>query len=246
MGKTVRGIIALALVALVIPACAKDRDVEPVTPTQPAPPPGQNRAPEVRLTSPTANTVVQNGTAVDLEANATDPDGGVTSVSFFEGSTLLETVMSPPFRFTWIPVVDGTASLTAVATDTSGASTSSAPVPVVVQTGGTTPPTTNRPPVVRITNPADGSIFTEGTPITLSADATDPDGPSLVVQFFDGGTLIGSASLIPFVVSWSGATPGSHSIRAVATDGLGASTTSDPVTIVVTPRTTTTSTKGDR
>lgn len=241
MGKTVRGAVVLAWIALLIPACNSTSPDGTGTPP-PAPPVGLNQPPTVRLISPTSNTILQSGVAVDLEAAANDPDGGIAAVAFFEGSNRLDTVLTPPFRFTWIPVIDGTFSLTAVATDTSGASVSSDPVSVIVQTPGTNPgPTpTNRPPIVRITNPADGSVFTQGTPITLSADASDPDGPSLVVEYFDGATSIGTASLIPFVVSWSGATPGPHSIRAVATDSLGASTSSAPVSILVVTDTTTT------
>jgi len=106
----------------------------------------------------------------------------------------------------------------------------------VVQTPGGTPPTPNLPPEVRITNPVDGAVFVEGSTITLSADATDPDGPSLRVEYFDGATSIGTATLIPFVVSWTGATVGPHSLRAVATDAIGASTSSVPVSITVLPR----------
>ena len=244
MGKTVRGAVVLAWVALLIPACKSTSPDGTGTPP-PAPPVGLNRAPTVRLVTPTPNTLLQNGVAVDLEAAANDPDGGIVSVAFFEGSTLLDTVLTPPFRFSWIPVIDGTFSLTAVATDNSGAVVSSDPVSVVVQTAGTNPGPTppNQPPLVRMTTPLDGQVFIEGTPITLSAEATDPDGPSLRVEYFDGATSIGTATLIPFVVSFTGATVGPHSIRAVATDGLGASTSSVPVSITVTPSSTTTSSR---
>jgi len=204
-----------------------------------------NQPPTVRLITPTQDTLLRNGTAVDLVAAAADPDGAIFQVSFFEGANLLATLLTEPFQFTWIPVLDGTFSLTAIATDNSGAVVSSDPVSVVVQTAGTNPGPTppNQSPLVRITNPLEGSVFLEGTSITLSADATDPDGPSLRVEYFDGVTSIGSATLIPFVVSFAGATVGPHSIRAVATDAIGASTSSVPVSITVTPSSTTTSSR---
>jgi len=246
MGKTVRGAVVLAWVALLIPACKSSSPDGTGTP-QPAPPLGLNKPPTVRIVTPINGAVLQTGVPVDINVAAADPDGGIVSVQIFEGSTLLTTILTPPFEFSWVPVIEGTFSLNAVATDTSGASTASDPVSVILQTPGTNPGPTppNRPPVVSITNPVDGSVFIEGDSITLSADATDPDGPSLVVEFFDGPTSIGSASLIPFVVNWSGATLGPHSIRAVATDGLGASTSSVPVSVFITPRTTS-STVGGR
>jgi photosystem II stability/assembly factor-like uncharacterized protein len=246
MGNSLRRLIVLASVVLIVPACTRSTSPDGGGGGTPAgPPPAVNQPPTVRLVTPVAGSIVQNGTAVDLVAGAADPDGAIFQVSFFEGSNLLATLLTEPFQFTWIPVIDGTFSLTAVATDNSGAVVSSDPVSVVVQTAGTNPGPTppNQPPLVRMTTPLDGQVFIEGTPITLSAEATDPDGPSLRVEYFDGATSIGTATLIPFVVSFTGATVGPHSIRAVATDGLGASTSSVPVSITVTPSSTTTSSR---
>lgn len=233
--------LVVASVVLVIPACTRSTSPDGGGEPLPGPPVGSNQPPVVRLTSPAPDTILQNGVVVDLVAAASDPDGSIVQVSFFEGSNRLATILTPPFQFSWIPVIDGTFSLTAVATDNSGSVVSSDPVSVVVQTPGSTPPTPNLPPIVRITNPLDGSVFTEGASITLSADATDPDGPSLRVEYFDGASSIGTATLIPFVVSWTGATVGPHSIRAVATDAIGASTSSTPISMTVLASTTTTS-----
>jgi hypothetical protein len=244
MGKTVRGFVVLACTVMVIPACNTSPDGGETSPT--APPVGLNKPPTARIVTPIDGAVVQSGVALDINVAAADPDGGIAAVAIFEGSNRLATLLTAPFVFSWVPVIEGTFSLTAVATDTSGASTTSDPVSVVVQTPGTNPGPTppNLPPIVSITNPVDGAIFVEGTSITLSANATDPDGPSLVVEYFDGTTSIGAASLIPFVVNWSGATQGPHSIRAVATDALGGSTSSVPVSIFITPRTTSSSPTG--
>lgn len=244
MGNTLVRVVVLASSALLIPACTSSgTSPDGGGGPEPIPPVGTNQPPAVRLTSPAPDTILQNGVVVDLVAAASDPDGSVFQVSFFEGANRLATVLDPPFQFSWIPVVDGTFSLTAVATDNSGAVTSSDPVSVVVQTPGSTPPTPNQPPLVRITNPLDGAVFVQGATITLSAEASDPDGPSLQVEYLDGASSIGTATLIPFVVSWTGATVGPHSIRAVATDALGASTSSAPISITVTTSTTTTTSK---
>src|SRR5688572_27421446 len=163
-------------VALAIPACHGDSNDEDDDVPPSGPPPPINRPPTVRLLTPVEDTILQNGVPVDLTATASDPDGSVTQVAFFEGSTLLSTVVDPPFQFSWIPVLDGTFSLAAVATDSSGAVVPSDPVSVVVETPGTSPGPSppNRPPLVRITNPVDGTVIAQGDALTLAAEASDP------------------------------------------------------------------------
>jgi hypothetical protein len=132
-----------------------------------------------------------------------------------------------------------------VAVDTSGASTASEPVSVIVQTPGGTAPADQPPAGGEHHESGRRAIFTEGTSITLSADATDPDGPESPRGVFRRRDLDRDRVADPFVVNWSGATQGPHSIRAVATDALGASTSSAPITILITARTTS-STNGGR
>lgn len=88
-----------------------------------------------------------------------------------------------------------------------------------------------RPPVVAITSPANGSRPSPGT-ITISASASDPDGSIARVQFYVGSTLLFTDTAAPWQASWS-ATYGNHVLKAVATDNSGASTTSASVTVRV-------------
>jgi hypothetical protein len=80
-----------------------------------------------------------------------------------------------------------------------------------------------------ITGPANGASFTAGTPITLTADATDMDGTVTNVEFFDSGSSLGSDNTSPFSVTVT-LYAGPHLLTAVATDDKGASTTSLVVT----------------
>ena len=57
--------------------------------------------------------------------------------------------------------------------------------------------TTNQPPTVAVTAPADGSTFTVGKSITLNAGANDTDGTVTRVDFRAGTTLIGSSTASP-------------------------------------------------
>lgn len=96
----------------------------------------------------------------------------------------------------------------------------------------------NQPPAVALTAPAAGSTFNAGTTITLSANASDSDGTVSQVEFFRGGTSLGSDTTAPYSVSWSGAAAGSYALTARATDNAGATTTSATVNITVNATTT--------
>jgi cytochrome c553 len=99
-------------------------------------------------------------------------------------------------------------------------------------------PTTNQPPTVSITAPASGSSVAAGTTITIAANAADGDGSIARVEFYDGGTLLGTDSTSPYAFSWSGAAVGAHTLTARAVDNLGAVTTSAGVTLTVNATTT--------
>jgi hypothetical protein len=89
--------------------------------------------PEVELTGPTPDAVFTAPASITLEADATDPDGTVTLVEFFEGDTLLGTASQSPFSFTWIDVPAGFYTLTARAIDNDDNSATSQPVGITVR-----------------------------------------------------------------------------------------------------------------
>ena len=96
----------------------------------------------------------------------------------------------------------------------------------VVDTGTTV----NQSPVVSITNPANGSEFSTGSTISISADASDSDGTISQVEFFVNDTSIGVDNVSPFSIDWQVAENNSE-ITAVASDNENATTTSAPVTV---------------
>jgi chitinase len=103
------------------------------------PPPG-NTPPTVSITAPTANASFTAPASITLQATASDADGTVAKVEFFNGATSLGSVTAAPYSITWSNVAAGTYSLTAIATDNSGAVTTSAAVSITVNssTGGGT------------------------------------------------------------------------------------------------------------
>lgn len=97
------------------------------TPSSPASPPS------VAITNLANGTTLTTATNVAIEAEASDTDGTVARVEFFDGSTSLGTDTTSPFSVS-TDFYPGTHALTAVATDDSGLSATSAVVTVTVNT----------------------------------------------------------------------------------------------------------------
>ena len=93
----------------------------------------------------------------------------------------------------------------------------------------------NLAPTVVLAQPAPGTTLTAPATFMLEANATDPDGSIVGVEFFEGTNSLGRVTSSPFVWSWSGVMEGSYVITAVATDNLGESTVSEPVAVTVLP-----------
>ena len=91
-----------------------------------------NNAPSVNITQPTENQFFNPNSNINITATAADTDGTISKVQFYEGSNLLGTVTASPYSFTWNNVPSGNYTLTAVATDDAGSSTTSAAVNIVV------------------------------------------------------------------------------------------------------------------
>ena len=94
--------------------------------------------------------------------------------------------------------------------------------------------TANVPPTVSLIAPTDNSTFTEGKSVTLSATASDFDGTVTKVDFYQGTTLISSATTAPYTATWN-PVAGSYVITAKATDNGGAVSTSQAANVVISP-----------
>jgi phosphatidylserine/phosphatidylglycerophosphate/cardiolipin synthase-like enzyme len=93
----------------------------------------------------------------------------------------------------------------------------------------------NATPTVSITSPAASAAFTAPAAVTISANASDPDGTISRVDFYANGTLVGSATAPPFSTTWNVSSPGTKSLTAKAIDNRGASATAAPVSVVINP-----------
>jgi len=318
-----------------------------------------NQLPSVSITTPTANTSFNAPASIVINVNATDADGGISNVEFYNGTTLLGSDATPPYSYTWSGVTAGSYTLTTKATDNLGAQSTSAPIAITVinsvpvclpvsasgddgnvpsnvldnnlatrwsangdgqyiqfcldavknvkglqiafyngnvrkskfdvqlsqdgiswtnvltnvsssgisldpETFTFTPQdskyvrivghgntvntwnsytevkilteltTTNQAPTVSITSPSANAQYNAPATITITANATDSDGTISKVEFYNGATLVGSATTAPFTYTWSAVTAGVYTLTAKATDNLGAQSTCAPISITVT------------
>jgi regulation of enolase protein 1 (concanavalin A-like superfamily) len=191
-----------------------------------------NQPPNVSLTSPTSGAKFNTGATIGLAASASDSDGTIASVAFYSGSTLLSRDTTAPYAYSWGSVAAGTHSLTAVATDNDGATTTSSAVSVSVGSS-------NSAPTVSLTSPASGASFTAPASITVAASAADVDNNLSRVDFYANGTLIGSDTSSPYSIGWSNVAAGTYSLTAIARDSAGATRTSSAVSVTVTAATST-------
>ena len=94
--------------------------------------------------------------------------------------------------------------------------------------------TVNIPPVVTIISPTNGAVFIAPANFAVAADAQDPDGTVVNVEFFESTNKFDETAIgNPFVVLRSNVAAGTYTFTAKATDDDGASAVSAPVTITV-------------
>lgn len=103
-----------------------------------------NQNPTVSLISPTSGASICSGATLTLTATASDPDGSISKVEFYNGTTLITTVTSSPYTYSWTSAPTGSLSITAKAYDNTTGTASSSAVSVTVNAAPSAP-TVNTP-----------------------------------------------------------------------------------------------------
>ncbi len=80
----------------------------------------ESYSPRILLTSPVPGTLIANGAAVMLSADASVRGGAVSAVDFYANGTLIGSTNTSPYTFVWQNVPAGTYQITAIATSQSG------------------------------------------------------------------------------------------------------------------------------
>ncbi|WP_062059825.1 Ig-like domain-containing protein [Aquimarina longa] len=188
---------------------------------------GQNQSPIVAITSPLDKSIFDEGNTVTITANASDIDGEIVKVEFFEGTTSIGVDTSPPYSINWNDIVIGNHMITVVAIDDNGLTTTTTAISITVNPEG--PP----PLSVSINSPIHNTSFIVGDDITITASAYDAAGTITLVEFFQGATKLGEDTTAPYSFTWVDATPDDYVLTAVATNNVGARTNSTVIPIRV-------------
>ncbi len=197
---------------------------------------GNNIAPVVTITAPPAGAVVSG--SVTISAVATDAADGIQTVECYIDGSLIGSApgstTSDTYTFTWDTSQysnrDHTIMVTAI--DNAGMSASDS---VRVTVNNTS---TDAPPTVSITYPANGSTITlpsGTTSITIRANAEDDRGINRVELFVNNVfehrmTRSGTLYQYTFTVPASGP----YAFHAIAYDTINQMTTSTTVTVTIT------------
>ncbi len=184
-------------------------------------PPPDTTAPTVLLTAPASASTV-SGSAVSVNASATD-DVGVVGVQFkLDGANLGAEIVAPPYSLLWntTQVANGAHTLTADARDAAG-NHGTAIVTVTVSNASPPPPDTTAP-TVSIAAPTGGSTVS-GAAVPVSASANDNVGVVGVQFKLDGANLGAEDTTVPYAIVWDSTqvANGAHTLTASARDSAG-------------------------
>ncbi len=185
-----------------------------------------NQPPLVALLSPSNGAAFNAGIPVNLVATASDPDGAIARVEFYEGSHKIGETQTAPYEFDWQGIGAGNYVLTARATDDRGATTTSTPVAIAVTA-------VNLAPTIALVSPEAGIHYTAPAVIPLIATANDPDGRIVRVSFYNGAEKIGDRFGQPYALTWRDVPAGSYALSAMTTDDAGATAVSPAIDIMV-------------
>ncbi|MBX2848820.1 MAG: DUF5060 domain-containing protein [Acidiferrobacterales bacterium] len=177
-----------------------------------------------------------NGTNLTAPASlvvsvlASDSDGSVSSVDLYLDDVLVRRENISPYNWNdsdqdsaLSNLSNGTYTLRAVATDNDGGTSFAERIFTV---GGAS----NQGPTVSFVQPTDGSTFSAPASVSVTVTANDSDGSILSVDLLLNNVLVRRESASPY--QWNASNqndpslqnlgPGSYSLRAIATDNDGA------------------------
>ncbi len=178
-----------------------------------------NNPPVVEVTSPSNDAKLKSGVATTITANATDSDGTITSVEFFEDGKSIGVDNTAPYSIEYTPT-EGSHKITAIATDNKSAQTTSSIINILASN--------NILPVITITAPKIARLET----VTINATASDADGTIQEVAFYIDSVLVGTDVTAPYSYAWTSVL-GKHNVFAIATDDKGEKTKSNKEIIEV-------------
>jgi hypothetical protein len=185
-------------------------------------PPGGNPAPTVSLTS-SATTIAAPAT-VTLTATASDSNGTVTKVDFYQGATLLGTDTTSPYAFVKSGIAAGTYAFSAKATDNGGAVGISNTVNVTVANiSSSSIPAIATQPASRSVNVGQTAAFS----VVASGAAT------LTYQWQKNGVNIAGATGASYTTPVTVSADNNVTFRVIVKNSLGSVTSANATLTVI-------------
>jgi regulation of enolase protein 1 (concanavalin A-like superfamily) len=175
-----------------------------------------NTPPTVSLTNPAAGATFTAPANITVSANASDADGTVSRVEFYAGATLIASDTTSPFSYAWNNVPAGSYSLTAVAYDNAGASTTSAARTVTVNN-----PT---PPSRAIFNPSSDHATVTRYVLDIFTAGADPNSATpMATQNLGKPSVVNGECTVNIATTINGLPSGTYFATVVAVSPGGTS-----------------------
>lgn len=187
-----------------------------------------NVPPTVSISSPQNNSTYNTPATFSVTANASDLDGTISRVEFYQNNVKIGEDSASPYTFAVNGLTTGSYVFSAAAIDNRSARTVSQSINVVVRGA-----VQNVSPTISIAGPANNSSFNAPATFSVTANAFDSDGSIASVRFYRNDALLGEDRTSPYETTMSNLAAGSYRFYAMATDNLGASTNSTPININV-------------
>lgn len=184
-----------------------------------------NTLPVVKITTPVNNAVILAPASFEFLVNATDADGNLSKVQFYQNGILLGEDNTYPYSWPLSNLPWGTYAYKAMGYDALGAVVTSLTKNVIV----------NEAPTVGLAATGAFGGFNAPADIVLTASPKDVDGTISRVEFYSGSQLIGTVTTSPYIHTVVGATAGSYSYTARVYDNRSATADSNEVSITLTP-----------
>jgi hypothetical protein len=184
---------------------------------------------QVRITSPADGSSFTAPATLQVEAEASQTNGAITRVDFYQGTTLLSSATGPFFSIQ-AELTTGQYTLAAVAIDGGGNATTSAPVHISV---------VNHGPGVTLLFPTNNTVLRACSDLTLAAQVQLGNSDIASVTFFDGATTLGVShapyDFKPYQWSELDLDGGTNTFSVWVTDNNGVSSVAVATNVVVLP-----------
>jgi uncharacterized protein YkwD len=177
-----------------------------------------NQAPSITLDSPADGYEHKYPKSIELKATATDPEGKIAKVEFYQDDQLFYTDYDSPYAVNKHDVTQGEHTFHAKVYDERGATAISKNKINLFKP--------NEAPTVSLVSPVE-NVYPAPATANIIVEASDPDGTISKVEMYQNNILVHTDYSHPYQYKKSGVPSGKHSFYAKAYDDKGAVTTSN-------------------